>query len=156
MSNLYFNAVGDVADSLCPFNADTLVSSLIYTAANPILPSYSSILDVPFSINEVAFGDGYSQRSMMGLNFKPRKFNLVFAQIRNEVATALKNFFEGSTSPSSIYYRSPNEWFWYYLPAPYSEWAKFVASNLSIGFDQYDSYTVKVTFQEVFDLADPT
>jgi phage-related protein len=141
MANLYFSG---------PYSIFTKDSTIPEYLQN-IIPSQSSDGGTNFRIKTIAFGDGYSQRSIDGINGNVRSFNLTFKAIRQEVSVALDNFFNGD---NALYDRRPHEYFFWTPPPPFNEReGKFIV--------RADSYkvvplsgtlaTINVIFDEVFD-----
>ena len=68
-------------------------------AATQTLPaidiSFSSELPITYRLNRVAFGGGYSQRSVDGLNAKSKNWNVVWEGITKTQANTLESFFDG-------------------------------------------------------------
>ena len=149
--NLYFNTYKN------PFRLDeTLIGAYPTNDADfPIRFSYGSSFEFKPLVDEVKFGDGYAQRSSSGIVRDTRECRLVFDKRRRVVARALRRFFLGDLT-STIYNRTPDEFFYMLLPDPLDEVSlltpprKFVCSDFQIVPVEYDSLNISVNIQEWF------
>lgn len=56
--------------------------------------SFGSELKTGYRFNTSQFGDGYSQRSVDGINTSPRSWNVLFNAITTAEADSLQSFFD--------------------------------------------------------------
>lgn len=49
------------------------------------IPDYGVSVEVTPNIRKAKFGDGYEQRSVLGINNKPREWSLTFTQLNNNL-----------------------------------------------------------------------
>ena len=141
MANLRFSA----PDSEFEDDAALVSANLL-----PITPSYTLDLDTTERMNEIKFGDGYSQRSLDGINTDALEFTAVFANRSELVITAIYDFLKG-VSP---YNRNMTEYFYFLVPAPINEEMKFIVKDgkIKVTNSQANSFTLTATFVRVFDL----
>lgn len=152
--NLYFNTYRN------PFRLDQTLTGH-YPASDadfPIRFSYGSRFDYKPLVDQVNFGDGYAQRSAAGIQKRAMRIQLTFDKRRNEVARALRRFFMGDAS-STLYNRSPEEFFFLAVPDPLEDDIsrvtprKFVVdetSPFSIVPVEYNTSNITVTINEWF------
>jgi phage-related protein len=65
------------------------------TALPAIELSYGTDMSQDFRVRRVNFGDGFSQRSVDGLNAQPQSWRLVWEHIPDSQAETLRTFFAG-------------------------------------------------------------
>lgn len=108
----------------------------------PVLnPSTTSTRAVRARVNSAQFGDGYSQRSMDGLNTTPRTYNANWTGMASTDADTIEAFFAAHTV-------TPFLW----QPPLDTVQRKWIAGNWSRGYPGGDSASLTATFVEVFDL----
>lgn len=109
--------------------------------APPLAPSTPSSRPVKPRVNEVAFGDGYSQRSGDGLNALPQTFQAQWSVVSSAEADTIEAFF-GSHIRTPFLWAVPLE----------SVQRKWLAVDWSRGYVGGDLVSLSANLKEVFDL----
>lgn len=149
MANLYFN--GPKSEFRMDTTLGETANSLWTLTDDPVTATVGSELSITPKVKKVQFGDGYSQRSMDGINAIPKVFSLEFRKMELRYAKALEAFFEGSREP---YDRTPAEFFYF---TPYllgHEEGKYICTNHRLRYDTGVTITVNAVFEEVFDFGE--
>lgn len=156
--NLSFNIPNA---GILPFAEDPTLYGIVWTRTGSIktinvdalTPSYGSTNEPKLTVDVVEFGDGYRQLQKSGINAVRRVFNLTWGNRRVVIATAIRNFLIGSTG-SSVYQRTPDEWFWWKPPAHLarssSERIKVTCLNFRENTVEYNRQTITAIFEECF------
>jgi len=115
---------------------------------------YQTSLKPKTLIDRVQFGDGYEQVTESGTRSQKLVFEIRWENIDDARAIALQRFLRGEGS-TSIYYRRPSEWFWWYPPAPLRtpnmRPMKFTCiDNWTVTPITFNSNSVSATFEESF------
>jgi len=147
--NLHFNGEQNV------FQFDpTLAIYVQRDRLDPIVPSYSSPLNVAPQIDVIRFGGNYAQVQPKGVNNIVRKFGLVFSNRPMVIIEALRRFFDGE-GEGSIYGRNISEYFYYAPPSPFGskdglplKW--MMLEGYDINPNQYNSWTFNVKIEQWF------
>ena len=71
-------------------------------------PDYPTVRRERPRIISVQFGDGYEQRAPDGLNYKDHQQEIVWTNLRQEVAEHISMFFDNRRGTDTFRYRFPN------------------------------------------------
>lgn len=106
------------------------------------VPGYGSSVDNRPTVQNVTFGDGYSQRVSDSINSNLLNINLTFDKRRKKEATAILHF---------LHQRKGVEKFLFSPPEPYNPIKKsfYVCMEWNSAFVFFDNYTITATFKEV-------
>lgn len=80
----------------------------VYPVDAPTL-SYGSKVEAQFRVLSADFGDGYSQRTVDGLNSKSEEWQMVWNTLTNDQAAILKNFFDYCQGAESFDFTAPGD-----------------------------------------------
>lgn len=87
---------------------------------DPLAASYGSTLETELLLEEVTFGDGYKQLTPTGLRPAQDRYPLRLQARPDVVVRAVRRFLVGEGA-TSIYNRTPAEWFWYQPPPAFQQ-----------------------------------
>lgn len=104
------------------------------------IPSYGSDEDSEQSIREARFGDGYSQRSGIGINNLNDKWNLVFNIRSSTEKDDIKDFLRARIGGMSFYWTPFDE----IIPI------RVFCRKWKIVADNYNSFSITCTFERVY------
>lgn len=113
----------------------------IDTFSPPVPPSVESDISVAPRVNEVIFGDGYSQRSGDGLNADARTCQMRWVALTVAEAETMAAFFSAHTSAAFLW-SAPLE----------SVQRKWRVVGWSRGYAGRDLVNLTVNLKQVFDL----
>lgn len=142
------------------FNGPKSIFRQVEAAIGQLFPdpeiSFGSSFDTEIRMNITKFGDGYEQRSLDGINNGLMNLNFTFENRSLLVIKHIEGFLRGSTVDTVFYDRSPEEYFLYTPPDPYSGDTinvprKWVCKKWSLGANQSNNYTLTGVFEEVAD-----
>ena len=102
------------------------------------IPSYGVSLSVKPNVFGSKFGDGYEQRSVKGINNKPRVWGLRFTGTESNLDLVIA-FFETHNGVTSFDWTPPN-----------GAAGKWLCREWSRNFSGFNNEEISVTFQEVF------
>lgn len=97
-----------------------------------IVPSYSSDMAFQENATVVAFGDGYEQRTPIGINAKRLSFHLVYDRVTSAKAAAVLAFFRQVGNTGNFQWTPPAP---YDLEGPRHWVARPPLSHVYVGFD---------------------
>lgn len=103
-------------------------------------PSFSTKATKTANLYEAKFGDGYSQRTPMGLNNVVQSWDVAFTNISTALATSIDTFLAGQGGSEPFYWTPP-----------YQAQAKFICKAWRWEPSATDKNTVTATFDQVFD-----
>jgi phage-related protein len=92
-------------------------------------------------VNNIKFGDGYSQRVSHGINTNPQIWELSFANREESEANAIDSFFDSMAGVT------PFDW----TPPGQSTSKKFVCQTWTKVPGNGNMYSITATFEQVFD-----
>ena len=93
------------------------------------------------SVRRVQFGDGYEQRTSLGINQNPKVYNLTFNVSESESDTIEAFLDDRAADNASFTYTPPGE----------SSASKFVCEEWNKSISFLDRATIQATFREVFE-----
>ena len=147
MANIKFNGADN---AFIHADSGTVFAGTANT--DPIKPSYGSRLTVTPPVEELKFGDGYSQFTLQnGVRRGGQKYQVVFKKVTASIQAALLNFFDGTgTAP---YDREANEYFLWTPPASFAigtaEGKWIILEPYTSVPISYDAFDVTVVFTKV-------
>lgn len=106
-------------------------------------PSYAVPRKVTFRQRKAAFGDGYTQRSGVGINNIVRRWDLRFISKSEAVAQAINDFLEAREDGKSFYWIPP-------FLNPGDETILVTCEEFTITPVTYNSFDVTATFEQVY------
>lgn len=109
-------------------------------AAFTYTPDFGASASKEPRVRRAAFGDGYEQRQVFGLNTQPEVWSLRFANRDKTEADAIMAFLAARGGAESFDWTPPDE----------AESRRFVCRSWSRSIDRFNLYTVTATFEEVF------
>ncbi len=92
-------------------------------------------------VRTVRFGDGYEQRTSLGLNQKPKVYNLTF-NVSEADADTIETFLDARAADNASFDFTP--------PGEGSS-SKFVCENWSKSIPYLNRASIQATFREVFE-----
>lgn len=104
------------------------------------IPSYNSALNVKPNVVVTAFGDGYEARTPIGINNKPRKWQLTFTNRANATADAIETFLNDRGASEAFAWTPPR-----------GSAGVWVCREWNLQPSGPNTATVTATFDEVFD-----
>ena len=104
------------------------------------VPTYGSTLDVETNVSVAQFGDGYEQRTPVGLLRIKRKWSLQFNNRPNSTADAIEGFLKDRGAVEAF------DW----VP-PYGDAGRWVCRRWSSTQTSQNTRSVTCTFEEVFE-----
>lgn len=107
------------------------------------LPSYSTSVDMKQRRTEVAFGDGYSQRSRDGINTIPLSYNLAFQGRDDKETRAIMQFIEQKGGVDSFVYD--------HISVFDATGKKYIAIDPKLTHTSYNLNDINATFIRVFE-----
>lgn len=108
------------------------------------IASYGSALTVKPSVTAIKFGDGYEQRTAVGINSQPRHWRLEFTNKPLPVEDALEAFLSDHAALQAF------DW-----PPPHGAAGKFVCREWSVQPTSPKYRSISCTFEEVFEPGPP-
>ena len=91
-------------------------------------------------VRTVRFGDGYEQRTSLGLNQNPKVYNLTF-EVSETDADTIETFLDARGAVESFTFTPPGE----------SSSAKFLCREWSKSIPYLNRATITATFEQVFE-----
>jgi phage-related protein len=104
-------------------------------------PSIESEASSNIRVNEIRFGDGYSQRYEDGINTQPLILSMIFANRPLAEALGMMHFLHEKGGARSFLY-TPQ--------APYNQQRKFICKEFSHKQNFFNNVTVNAKFEQVF------
>lgn len=104
-------------------------------------PSQGSGVNLKPRVNEVKFGDGYSQRSPDGLNNLPASYNLMWKNITETERVTLCAFLLARKGSESFDWVTPNS----------GGTFKFICRDWSWTYGEYNLVDLRATFEQVYE-----
>jgi phage-related protein len=101
-------------------------------------PTYGAALKVQPRVRVASFGDGYKQRSGDGINRQARQWSLGFDGTKTEIDAI--ELFLGNEDGITAFDWTP----------PSGSAGKWICSAWTTSINEYDSWVLSSTFQEVF------
>lgn len=108
----------------------------------PVTPSFGLSESTTTRVLRADFGDGYSQRTVDGLNSSKRSVPLTFDTLSAAEAAEIVDFFKARNGSESFYYTMPFD----------STASLWVASSWTREWVSASTMKVTVTFTEEFDI----
>lgn len=107
-----------------------------------ILPSYTSSSSRKYNFKRTQFGDGQSQRFKKGIQPVVRTWSMTYAQITDSEAETLMDFYDDLAGAGSFDWTPPGS----------ETSVKVISGTPDRQWTKFDTNTVTVEFEEVFDL----
>lgn len=118
------------------------IASLVATglSAFSYTPSYGSSIAAELKLRKAQFGDGYTQRSAVGINNTGEAWSLVFATTPLGTMEAIRDFFKARSNGTS------------FLWAPYdgSGLIKVICPKWNIVASGFNTYDISCEFEQVY------
>ena len=106
-----------------------------------ITPTYGLQKTSAPIVRTVRFGDGYEQRTSLGLNQNPKSYNLTF-EVSETDADTIETFLDARAADSASFdFTPPGE----------SSSSKFVCEQWDKSIPYLNRATIQTTFREVFE-----
>jgi len=106
-----------------------------------ITPTYGIAKNSAPTVRTVRFGDGYEQRTTLGLNQNPKIYNLTF-EVSETDADTIETFLDArAVDNASFDYTPPGE----------SSSSKFVCETWSKSIPYLNRASIQATFRQVFE-----
>ena len=102
-------------------------------------PSYGTRKTSSPKVRQVQFGDGYSMRTVFGLNHNLKVYSLSWRNISETDADTISDFLDARGGQESFDWTPPEE----------SSSSKFICQQWSKNMSTKDRATIQATFQEV-------
>lgn len=93
-------------------------------------------------VNMADFGDGFSQRSRMGINNNPWTRKFAWSNLTKIEKDYIDNFFEARGGVESFFYRKIDE----------STARVYICTEWDVEDVDYNIYNISASFQQVYDL----
>lgn len=106
-------------------------------------PSYAVPRKITFKLRKAAFGDGYTQRSGVGINNIVRRWDLRFNAKTESVAQAINDFLEAREDGKAFHWVPP-------FLNPGSETILVTCEEFTITPVTYNSFDITATFEQVY------
>lgn len=103
-------------------------------------PSYSTSMSRSPLVYEAAYGDGYSQRTPMGINNTPQKWSLNWNNISSSMAANIDAFLAGQGGTLAF------DW-----TPPHGTTGRYICKDWQVNYTGPDKNTATATFQQVFE-----
>ena len=106
-----------------------------------ITPAYGLQKTSAPTVRTVRFGDGYEQRTSLGLNQNPKSYNLTF-EVSETDADTIETFLDARAADNASFdFTPPGE----------SSSSKFVCEQWDKSIPYLNRATIQATFREVFE-----
>jgi len=107
-----------------------------------ISPDYGARKNSAPVVRKVQFGDGYEQRTSLGINQNPKQWSLSFVNITETESDTIETFLDARAVDSASFdWQPPNSSVTY----------KWVCENWSKSIPYANRATIQATFREVFE-----
>jgi phage-related protein len=122
-----------------PSNFNT---AIVDSTGKTIFPSIGFTKNTKTTINRVAFGDGYEQRVVAGINYMPATWKLTWKDQSLTVIANIENFLKTQKGTDPFYWTPPGETTQYKVICP---------EGWDVEYSSPISRTLSTTFVQVFD-----
>jgi phage-related protein len=119
----------------------TFDDATVGTSTNGTVPDFGLSKKSEPAIRNVQFGDGYSQRLVVGLNQSPKEWNLTWVNRSNADITAIETFLDARAGAQSFTWTPPDGATAY----------KFIAQSWNRKLEYAGISTLDATFRQVFE-----
>jgi phage-related protein len=119
----------------------TFDDATVGVAAGQTTPDFGAQRKSEPKARRIAFGDGYEQRVIFGLNQDPKVWDLTWSAKSNSVANAIEDFFEARKGTESF------NW----TPITEATSSKFVVESWNRQYQYADISIITATFRQVFE-----
>lgn len=107
-----------------------------------VKPNYGAVKTAEPTIRRVAFSSGYEQRSVVGMNNDPKRWDLTWEHITLTDANSIEDFLEARQGHQKFQWEPPDEVSQTYL---------WVCEQWSKAMNYPGLFTITATFREVFE-----